>query len=105
MIHDAAVETPADRRRDRRRREILDAALDLVHHGGLSALTIHALAKALDYTPGALYRYFDGREELLLALQIEVAEEWGRSLAEARHACAGRVADPAAAALLPVIAG
>ena len=31
---------------------------------------MHRLAKAVDYTPGALYRYFDSKDVLLSALVV-----------------------------------
>jgi AcrR family transcriptional regulator len=44
-------------------------AFDLVIEGGLEALTIHRLARELDYTPGALYRYFPSKGAVLAELQ------------------------------------
>jgi len=58
-------------RREARRRELLDAAMGIVLEEGLDSLTIAGIAKRLDSAVGALYRYFAGKEALLVALQIE----------------------------------
>lgn len=88
-----------DRRRARTRRAILDTAMELVAAGGLPALTMHALAGALDYTPGALYRYFDSRDALVVALQLDVLAVWADALDQALSRCAG---EPPLVAVLAV---
>jgi AcrR family transcriptional regulator len=82
-------------RRDRRRarheatkREILDAAWQMVRADGLNALSLRALAHAVDMEPQSLYTYVsskhavydhlfaDGNHELLARLeQIEISDE------------------------------
>jgi len=64
--------TPRARRRAERRQSILDTALELIGTRGLDGLTVHALAGALDLTPGALYRYFKSKDEILVALAVHV---------------------------------
>ena len=63
MNHKTAPQAlkPRARRRARQREQILTTARRLVLEGGLEALTIQGLARALDYTPGALYRIRDGK--------------------------------------------
>lgn len=39
---------------------------------GLSALTVHGLAAALELTPGALYRYFESKDGFFFELQDHV---------------------------------
>jgi len=96
---------PRERRRRRRRRALLDCAWRIAAEGGLEALTIHELARRLDYTPGALYRYFDSRDALLVAMQLEVLREWGEALSAVRARCDEVAPEEAAArALLPVLA-
>ena len=51
--------TARARRRQARLAAILAAAEAQVIDGGFDALSIHGVAKAVDLTPGALYRYFD----------------------------------------------
>ena len=57
------------RKRDDRRGRLLDLAADLVEQGGISAVTMAALAEAADYAPASLYTYFESRSALLAALQ------------------------------------
>jgi AcrR family transcriptional regulator len=64
-----ASTTPAEPiRRDRRRarheatkQEILDAAWQMVHAGGLNALSLRTLAHTLDMEPQSLYTYFPSK--------------------------------------------
>lgn len=72
MIH---AKTPRARRHDANLGRILDAAMELVAEGGLEALSMGRLAEAVDYTPGALYRYFSSKDALLSALVAQVLEE------------------------------
>jgi len=74
--------------------------------GGLEALTINGLARAVDYTPGALYRYFPSRDALVVALQLEVLQGWGTQVARVRERCvAAPVAGATAALLAPLAMG
>ena len=43
--------------------------MDLLAEGRLAHVTVHRLARELDYTPGALYRYFPSMEALLAHMQ------------------------------------
>lgn len=58
----------AQRRHDRNRRAILDAALELIEQSGVDGWSMRELADRVDYTVGALYRYVDGKAALLDAL-------------------------------------
>jgi AcrR family transcriptional regulator len=60
------------RKRERRMREILRRALAISAEEGVEALTIGRLAEDLDYTPGALYRYFASKDALVAELQRSV---------------------------------
>jgi len=67
---------PPTRRQDKRHREtreeILDAARALVVDQGARSLTVRELARRVDLTAPALYRYFaDGKDEILLALAAQ----------------------------------
>ena len=84
------------------RERIVDAALDLVAAGGIDALSIQALARAVDYTPGALYRYFSGKGAILAALQLEVLATW-QARFEALASDAVPALDDEAAALVRVL--
>lgn len=64
--------TAAQRRRERDRADartaILLAARELAREEGWNALTMRRLADRIDYSANYAYRYFAGREEILLAL-------------------------------------
>ncbi len=80
MVH----KTPRARRHDANVTRILEAAMDLVAGGGLAALSMARLADAVDYTPGALYRYYRSKDALLAALVAQVLEEVQGFLARAQ---------------------
>jgi AcrR family transcriptional regulator len=63
-----AALTARERRRERSRQAILDAALALIESSGVDGWSMRELATQVDYSPGALYRYFDGKALVLAAL-------------------------------------
>ena len=71
MVHKTLKTNSRDRRRAQVD-DILAHATELALAGGLEGVTIHGLAKAMDYTPGALYRYFPSKAELLAALHLRL---------------------------------
>lgn len=75
-------------RRASRREEVLVAAMRLVAEEGLDALTIQRIAGAIGASVGGLYRYYDGKDALLCALQqraiTAVAEDQATDVANAR---------------------
>jgi AcrR family transcriptional regulator len=72
MIYPEVNTSPRARRRLKKLDEILSIATNMALEGGLEAVTIHGLAKKLDYTPGALYRYFPSKAALLAALHVRL---------------------------------
>lgn len=56
-----------------RRKQITQAALELVTDGGLKKLSVAALARRLGLVPSALYRHFDDKGALLDAV-VELIE-------------------------------
>ena len=75
-----ATEAPlsgAALRREQGRREmraaILDEARRLLTEDGASALSMRAIARALGYSPAALYEYFPSKEDIFAALYFEGA--------------------------------
>lgn len=61
--------------------------MDLVTQEGLAGLTIHRLAKELNYTVGALYRYFDSKDDLIAILQADGMMALLETLREIRREC------------------
>jgi AcrR family transcriptional regulator len=49
--------------------------MEAVVEGGFGALSMNKLADAVDFTPGALYRYFDSKDALLSALVHRVLDD------------------------------
>jgi AcrR family transcriptional regulator len=76
--------TPRERRHDGNLRRILDTAMSMVEEGGFDALSLHKLAEAVDYTPGALYRYFGSKDALLARLVERILEDVGGHLTKAQ---------------------
>jgi AcrR family transcriptional regulator len=66
--------SPKERRHDRIRKEILDAARAIIVEQGVGALSMRALAEKVDYSASALYKYFDSKEALIAALRLEALE-------------------------------
>lgn len=81
----ARKQTPRARRRDANLTRILDAAMELIARDGLDALSMGRLAEAVDYTPGALYRYFTSKDALLAALVKQSLEALEAKLELARR--------------------
>jgi AcrR family transcriptional regulator len=83
--------TPAQpRRRDRRRdrheatkQEILDTAWSMVRAQGLAALTLRALAHAVDMEPQSLYTYFASKNALYDRMFADGNRELERRFADA----------------------
>lgn len=78
---------PVEERRARRRRLLLDAALELLGEGGREAVTVRAVCERARLNPRYFYESFPDRDELLVGLYDDVGAE-----------LAGRVAAALAAA-------
>jgi AcrR family transcriptional regulator len=74
-----------ERERLRRKHDILSAAQKMVLEDGFGSFSMQSLAAATDYSPGAIYTYFDSKEDVLTALAIEAHRR--------KIALYGRVAD------------
>ena len=70
---------------------IVDEAMSVIEADGETALSMRSLAARMKVTPMALYRYFDDRDALLLALVERVSE--AIELPELTGAPADRAAD------------
>jgi AcrR family transcriptional regulator len=69
---------PSERRHDKTRQIILDAARAIITEQGIVALSMRTLAERVDYSPSALYTYFDDKEEIVAAIR---AEAWALAAA------------------------
>lgn len=100
MAHFKEPRSPVRQRtRALRTEEILATARELVVAGGVEALTLHRVAKALSYVPAALYRYFPSKEALVAALIGQALDELGDSLHTAADAVPGGRSHPLARVL------
>ncbi len=57
-----------ERRHLRTHQAILDAARQIISRKGIDALSMRAIAKAIDYSPAGLYEYFGSKEEIISAV-------------------------------------
>jgi AcrR family transcriptional regulator len=72
--------TPRERRAQRTRDAILDAARQIISQKGVEALSIRSIADAIDYSPAGLYEYFGSKEEIILAVIAQGFERFTRAL-------------------------
>ena len=82
--------TRRERVREQTLREIEQHALAQVAEGGVAALSLNAIAKAMGMSGPAIYRYFGSRDELLAALITDGYRELGESVTTAARATARR---------------
>lgn len=57
-----------------RKRQLLDAAARLMERSGFHGVSMQALADEAEVSVGLIYRYFGGKEAVLLAVIIEVLD-------------------------------
>ncbi|HXS61324.1 MAG TPA: TetR/AcrR family transcriptional regulator [Streptosporangiaceae bacterium] len=91
--------TPAQPRRDRRRarheatkKEILDAAWSMVRADGLAALSLRALAHAVDMEPQSIYTYFASKNAIYDRMFADGNQELVRRFTDADIPGEARVA-------------
>ena len=62
------------------RKNILDAARELIRESGYEKLTIRKIAAKIEYSPMALYNHFADKDEILIALAREGFAKIGKAL-------------------------
>ena len=106
---------------DFKRGAILEAARRAFAEAGIAGATVRTIAEAAGYSPGAIYAYYDAKEEILGDILAEALAQDGQAMkragaAESLHLCQGARRRPLSAerarhingrliALLQVIAG
>ena len=67
--------SPQARRQAQTREAILQNARQMIVAQGIEGFSIRALADSIDYTPGALYKYFSSKEALVDAVRAACFDE------------------------------
>ncbi len=79
MTSQDAVGTGAPKRRSYHhgnlRDALIDVSIELISHSGVATFSIAEACRRLDVSPGAPYRHFADREDLLTAIAVRALEE------------------------------
>lgn len=87
MAGDPAVEDAVRAvRRDTRRRQVLDAAVAVMQRTGYHQMSMQALAEEASVSVGLLYKYFGGKEDILLAAVLDILDSFRDQLEPAMDA-------------------
>ena len=60
------------RKHERTRRNIIQAAHELIQENGFNRLSLRAIAKRVQYAPASLYEYFENKDAIIDALCEEI---------------------------------
>ena len=72
--------TPRERRQQKTRRAILQAAREIISEKGLDGLSLREIAHRTDYSPAGLYEYFNSKDEIITAVCVEGFERFSAYL-------------------------
>ena len=86
-------ESPAERK-VRRRKVLIDAALDLVQEGGLAAIGVRSVSKQANLSVRYFYESFAGVDELVILMLQDVYSELMTNGMVALHAADGALVQP-----------
>lgn len=84
--------SPQARRLAQTRQDIIQNARRILVEEGPAGLSIRTLADSIDYTPGALYKYFSSKEEMIDAVRADCLQRLNAFIA-ARIQAASSAAD------------
>ena len=74
--------TPRQRRKEKNKETILDAATQQIYEKGIENISIREIAKEADYSPAALYKYFDSKDTIIQAVQARENQQLIHKLEE-----------------------
>ncbi len=83
------IQERKERQKEERRQLILKAAMELFLKEGFEKVTMRHIARAIDYSPAALYLSFNNKDEILFALHTEGFRELYR-----REQAVAHIRDP-----------
>jgi len=78
------IKEKRNKKKEEFRREILNSARDLFIDVGYEKFSMRRLAERIDYSPTTIYLYFKSKDDLLLAICEEVAEQFLTKLSHIR---------------------
>lgn len=86
--HDALPVEEAVRavRTSSRRKQVLDAAVQVMQRTGFHQMSMQALADEAGVSVGLIYKYFGGKEEILLATIVSILDTFRDQIAPAMEA-------------------
>ena len=97
-MSDAQVDPPAEARQQAvrafKKSVILDAAQRVLDRAGIDGATVRAIAKEAGYTPGALYAYYAGKDDVLAELLCQSLGRTARAVRQAAENAARSADDP-----------
>jgi AcrR family transcriptional regulator len=86
------TKTPRQRRKEKNKSTILDAATQLIFKRGIENVSMRDIAQAADYSPAALYKYFDNKEAIIRQIMaqknqglIELLDQVDKQLSPAQY--------------------
>ncbi len=72
--------TPRERRHQKTKQAILQAAQDIITEKGVDGLSLREIAQRIDYSPAGLYEYFNSKDDIIIAVCAEEFERFGAYL-------------------------
>ena len=66
-----SMQKPRQKRQERTRQAILDAARQILADEGPQGFSMRTLADRIDYSPAGLYEYFENKEDIIRALSTQ----------------------------------
>ena len=72
--------TPRERRHQKTKQAILQAAQDIIAEKGADGLSLREIAQRIDYSPAGLYEYFNSKDEIIAAVCVEELEQFSTYL-------------------------